>query len=186
MSNKKYIKFAFISLIIASIFSLAIGTFAFMEEGKNIWILLLSLLCCAVFGIMAGFVGKMKAEFEEKEKQSTLTKEMLDSLFALSNRQSAEEIRLEALKQKSEEKRKEEERLAELREEQDIRDFRQKIVDKYKNSLNDEEGSIPPLSSNIPIKPLFEVGNYICPVCGAKQVGRRDRCWKCNVPFEYY
>ncbi len=182
--NKKKIKIAAIVCIVCAIAAVALGAFSFIYEG-GVWLFLLCLLCAVFFGGGAAFMFAFIKLTEAREMQDKVIKELSDAVFELSARPSAQQLKMEELKKQAAEKQKEKEKLAALREEQDIRDFREKVVKKYQNVL-DAEGPTPATSSTEPVKPLYEKGFFICPNCGAKQPDQRQRCWKCDVPFIYY
>lgn len=169
------IKIGCIVAVIAGATALLLGGFAFVYD-DNLWFFLFGLLIAVIACGLAVALWHLDKQVAKCRDENKLNAEVLDSLLELSSRPSVDSLKFEAMQKKAEEKRKEEERLAQLREEQDIRDFRENIIKKYQNALDD---TTRPES----VKPLREDGGYICPCCGAKQPEKRGKCWKCDVLF---
>ena len=135
-NEKKIVKILCIIAVIAGVISLLLGGFAFVYN-DNLWFFFLGLLIAIITYSLSFVFWRLNKQMEKLREENKLNAEVLDNLLELSSRPSVGSLKFEEMQRKAEEKRKEEERLAQLREEQDIRDFREKIIKKYQNALDD-------------------------------------------------
>ena len=130
-NEKKIVKILCIIAVIAGVISLLLGGFAFVYN-DNLWLFFLGLLIAIITCSLSFVFWRLNKQMEKLREENKLNAEVLDNLLELSSRPSVGSLKFEEMQRKAEEKRKEEERLAQLREEQDIRDFREKIIKNIK------------------------------------------------------